>query len=103
MHEKKALDSLAKVKYDGFKDKDGSRRTEDGERLSRTEPVSDTDDESGDEGLDGGHPVVGGVPQEAAERDDGSQTREVNENDGGHALQGHPVLEVRPVPRLFSF
>ena len=100
---KKALDSLAKVKYDGFKDKDGSRRTKDGERLSGTEPVSDADDESGDEGLDGGHPVVGGVPQEAAERDDGSQTREVNENDGGHTLQGHPILEVRPVPRLFPF
>ena len=98
-----AIDSLAKVKYDRFKDEDGSSRAEDGERLSGTEPVSDADNESGDEGLDGGHPVVGGVPQEAAERDDGSQTREVNENDGGHTLQGHTVLEVRPVPGLFSF
>ena len=43
--------------------------------------------------------VVGGVPQQAAEGDDGSEAGEVHEEEGGEALGVEGVGVVTQVPR----
>ncbi len=43
------------------------------------------------------HVVVGGDAEQPSERDDGRDAGEVEEDDGGEALQVHPVPDVRQV------
>ncbi len=89
---------LAKVEEDGLEDEDGSGGAEDGQRLAGEDAVDDAAQETRDERLHGAEPVVGGVAEQAAERDQRRQARKVQERERGDALQRQRVFVIRPVP-----
>ena len=91
------LDLHARVVEDCLEDENGSGWPEDGERLSGEESVGNADDETRHQRLHGRNPVICGVPEQATERDDGRQTREVDKDVGSDALDGEAVLDVGPV------
>ena len=91
-------DLLAKVEEDGLEDEDGSGGAEDGQRLAGEDAVDDAAQETRDERLHGAEPVVGGVAEQAAERDQRRQARKVQERERGDALQRQRVFVIRPVP-----
>ena len=91
-------DPLAEGEDDALEDEDGSGGVEQRQRLARAQRVDDAADAAGAERLDGGQVVVGGLAEQAAERDDRRQRRKVQEHDAGQTLDVKRVRKVRFVP-----
>lgn len=95
--------SLAKFVDYRLEDEDRSGGSEDGERLTGEEAVTDTADETGNQRLHCGHVLASGFAQESAECDYRRETGEVQEYEGGYALECEGVFEVGQIEGSFSF
>ena len=91
--------SLAKLIDDCFEDEYGTRRTNDGERLTGEQVPRHATDGATHEALHGSNVVLSGRAEQTSERDDGREAGEVDEEEGSETLDVDGVAVVASVPR----